>query len=63
MVADETIVGENCFLENGTVIGHKVIIGNNSTIHSGVKVWPEVKIGKNSSIKDTLINSDYDITK
>lgn len=62
VVADETIVGEHCFLENGTVIGHKVIIGNNSTIHSGVKVWPEVKIDNNSSIKDTLINSDYDIT-
>ena len=62
VVADETIVGENCFLENGTVIGHKVIIGNNSTIHSGVKVWPEVTIDKDSSIKDTVINSDYDIT-
>ncbi len=62
VVADETIVGEHCFLENGTVIGHKVIIGNNSTIHSGVKVWPEVTIDKDSSIKDTVINSDYDIT-
>ena len=62
MVADETIVGEHCYLENGTVIGHKVVIGNYSTIHSGVKVWPEIKIDKNSSIKDTLVNSDYDTT-
>jgi mannose-1-phosphate guanylyltransferase len=62
VVADETIVGDNCYLENGTVIGHKVVIGNYSTIHSGVKVWPQVTINQNSSIKDTLVNSDYDTT-
>ncbi len=60
VVADETIIGENCSLENGTVIGHKVVIGDNSTIHSGVKVWPDVNIDKDSSIKDTFINSGYD---
>ena len=62
VVANETIVGDNCYLENGTVIGHKVVIGNYSTIHSGVKVWPQVTINPNSSIKDTLVNSDYDTT-
>ena len=61
VVADETIVGDNCYLENGTLIGHNVVVGNNSIIHSGVKVWPEIKIDQNSSIKETLINSDYDI--
>jgi mannose-1-phosphate guanylyltransferase len=60
VVADETIIGENCSLENGTVIGHKVVIGDNSTIHSGVKVWPDVNIDKDSSIKDTFTNSGYD---
>jgi len=60
VVADETIIGEHCFLENGTVIGHKVLIGNNSTIHSGVKIWPEVVIDKGSSIQETVINSGYD---
>jgi len=62
VVADETIIGDNCYLENGTVIGHKVVIGNYSTIHSGVKVWPQITINQNSSIKDTLVNSDYDAT-
>jgi mannose-1-phosphate guanylyltransferase len=60
VVADETVIGEHCFLENGTVIGHKVTVGSNSTIHSGVKIWPEVVIENNSSIQDTIINSDYD---
>lgn len=60
VVADDTTIGEHCFLENGTVIGHKVLIGSNSTIHSGVKIWPEVVIDKDSSIKETVINSDYD---
>lgn len=60
VVADETVIGEHCFLENGTVIGHKVLIGSNSTIHSGVKIWPEVVIDKNSSIQETVINYGYD---
>jgi len=60
IVADDTIVGENCSLENGTVIGHKVIIGNNSTVHSGVKIWPEVMVNKNSNIKEITLNPDYD---
>lgn len=62
VVADETVIGDHCFLENGTVIGHKVTIGSDSTIHSGVKIWPEVVIDKNSSIKDSIMNSDYDTT-
>jgi mannose-1-phosphate guanylyltransferase len=62
VVADETIVGENCYLENGTVIGHKVVIGDSSTIHSGVKIWPELNIDKGSNIKDTLVNSEYETT-
>ncbi|MGB9938707.1 sugar phosphate nucleotidyltransferase [Methanosarcina sp.] len=60
VVSDETIIGEHCSLENGTVIGHRVTIGNNSTIHSGVKIWPEVVIKENSSIGETVVNSDYD---
>jgi mannose-1-phosphate guanylyltransferase len=62
VVSDETIVGDNCSLENGTVIGHKVVIGDSSTIHSGVKIWPELTIFQNSGIKDTLVNDDYDTT-
>lgn len=62
VVADETVVGENCCLENGTVIGHKVVIGDSSTIHSGVKIWPELSIDKNSNIKEILVNSNYDTT-
>jgi mannose-1-phosphate guanylyltransferase len=60
VVSDETVIGAHCFLENGTVIGHRVTIGSNSTIHSGVKVWPEVVVEKNSSIMETVINSEYD---
>jgi mannose-1-phosphate guanylyltransferase len=62
VVSDETIVGAHCSIENGTVIGHKVDIGKNTTIHSGVKIWPEVVINDHSSIKDTVVNSNYDIT-
>ena len=34
VVADETIVGDNCYLENGTLIGHKVVVG---TIPSSIR--------------------------
>ena len=62
VIADNTTVGENCYLENGTVIGHKVVIGDSSTIHSGVKIWPEMNIDRNSNIKDTLVNYAYETT-
>lgn len=60
VVADGTIVGDGCSLENGTVIGHQVNIGGNSIIHSGVKVWPEVVISKGTGVKENLINPKYD---
>lgn len=60
VVGDETIIGQNCSLENETVIGHKVIIGNGSTVHSGVKIWPEVMVNKNSSVKELTTNPDYE---
>ena len=56
---NNTVVGQNCSLENGTVIGPRVHIGNNSTIHSNVKIWPDLTIKSGSIIKENLLNPDY----
>jgi len=53
------VVGQNCSLENGTVIGPRVHIGNNSTIHSNVKIWPDLTIKSASIIQENILNPDY----
>ncbi len=60
IIDNNTIVGQNCNLENGTVIGPRVIIRDDATIHSDVKIWPEVTIKAGSRIKETIINPEFD---
>ncbi|NPE29131.1 NDP-sugar synthase [Methanococcoides sp. SA1] len=60
IIDNNTIVGQNCNLENGTVIGPRVIIRDDATIHSDVKIWPEVNIKAGSRIKETMINPEFD---
>ena len=54
-----TVVGQNCSLENGTVIGPKVVIGDNATIHSDVKIWPETVIKTGLKVKADIIDPEY----
>lgn len=54
-----TVVGQNCSLENGTVIGPKVVIGDNATIHSDVKIWPETVIKAGLKVKADIIDPEY----
>ncbi|KGK99325.1 mannose-1-phosphate guanyltransferase [Methanococcoides methylutens] len=60
IIDNNTVIGENCSMENGTVIGPRVIINDDSTIHSDVKIWPEINIKSGSRIKETIINPDLD---
>ncbi|WP_135610969.1 NDP-sugar synthase [Methanococcoides sp. AM1] len=60
IIDNNTVIGENCSMENGTVIGPRVIINDDSTIHSDVKIWPEINIKPGSRIKETIINPDLD---
>lgn len=62
IIDNNTIVGQDCSLENGTVIGPNVIIGNKATVHSDVRVWPEVSIKAAERVKGDLMNPDYDLT-
>lgn len=52
-------VGDNCYLENGTVIGPDAVMGKNVTVHSNTRIWPEIAIEDGTSVKDDIINGSY----
>ncbi|TGC07871.1 nucleotidyltransferase family protein [Methanolobus halotolerans] len=52
-------VGDNCCLENGTVIGPDAVIGKSTTVHSNIRIWPEIVVRENKSIKEDIINESY----
>jgi mannose-1-phosphate guanylyltransferase len=48
-------VGDNCSLENGTVIGPDVKIENDVTVHSNVRIWPKISISAGSKVKEDML--------
>jgi len=59
IIDNNTIIGKNCSMENGTVIGPRVNINDDATIHSYVKIWPEINIKSGSNIKETITNPKF----
>ncbi|NPE30881.1 NDP-sugar synthase [Methanococcoides sp. SA1] len=59
IIDNNTVIGRNCSMENGTVIGPRVNINDDATIHSDVKIWPEINIKPGSRIKNTIINPKF----
>ncbi|MGM0770749.1 MAG: sugar phosphate nucleotidyltransferase [Halobacteriota archaeon] len=60
IIDNNTEIGQNCSIENGTVIGPRVNINDDSTIHSDVKIWPEINIKPGSRIKETIIDPEFE---
>jgi len=62
VVDNGTRIGDNCVLENNTVIGPRVAVNDFVTVHSGVSIWPDVVIDGGDVYKDVL-NPAYDTHK
>jgi len=59
IIDNDTIIGTECNLENGTVIGARTSIGDRVTVHSDVRIWPDLIIGDGKKVKTDLINDAY----
>lgn len=57
IIDNRTTVGNNCSLENGTVIGPDVIIGSGATVHSNVRIWPKQEIKEGLNVKEDIVSS------
>ncbi len=60
VIDNDTVIGKNCSMENGTVIGPRVIIADDATVHSDVKIWPKINIRAGTKIKKNILNPAYE---
>ncbi|MBO4302217.1 NDP-sugar synthase [Methanosarcinaceae archaeon] len=57
IVDSDSVIGKNCSLENGTIIGPGSILKDHITIHSGVRLWPEIVVTED--VKEDIFNENY----
>jgi mannose-1-phosphate guanylyltransferase len=63
IVDNDTRTGEECSIENDTVLGPRITLGDRVVIHSGTRIWPEVEIASNAVVKEHLLNPNYDLRR
>ena len=57
----DTGVGDDCSLENDTVIGPRVILKKGVVVHSRTRIWPDVVVPEGTIVKEHILNERYDI--
>jgi len=60
IIDNDAIIGDNCVLENGTVIGPRVKVQDKVTIHSDVLIWPEVLIESGKEVRKDVLNKAFE---
>jgi mannose-1-phosphate guanylyltransferase/phosphomannomutase len=61
----EVVIGKNCVIEKGAVIGHSVL-GDNVKIRAGANIygsviWDNVQIGRDARLKESVIGTNTQI--
>lgn len=60
IIDNDTVIGNKCTLENGTVIGPRAKVQDKVTIHSDVLLWPEVVIESGAEILKDVLNKAFE---
>ena len=60
IIDNDTLIGENCSVENGTVIGPRVVLRDRVVVHSKTRLWPEVIVPEGSVVKEHVLNEKFD---
>jgi acetyltransferase-like isoleucine patch superfamily enzyme len=55
VIDNDTVMGEECSVENDTIIGPRVVIRDGVVVHSGTRIWPEVTIGEKTIVREHLL--------
>ncbi|MCK9579688.1 MAG: NDP-sugar synthase [Methanoregula sp.] len=58
---NDTHIGENCSIENDTVIGPRVVLRDRVVVHSKTRLWPEVVVTDDTVVKEHVLNEKYDL--
>jgi mannose-1-phosphate guanylyltransferase len=60
IVDNDTMIGDGCSIEHGSVIGPRCVIRNRVTIHSNTRLWPDVVIADGTVVAEHVLNDAYD---
>jgi len=60
IIDNSVVIGDDCSIENDTVIGPRAVIGKGVVIHSRTRLWPEVTIQPGTVVKEYVLNDAYD---
>ena len=58
---NDTHIGEQCSIENDTVIGPRVVLRDHAVAHSNIRLWPEVVITDGTIVKEYVPNEKFDL--
>jgi mannose-1-phosphate guanylyltransferase len=60
IIDNDTMIGDGCSVEHGSVVGPRCVIRSRVTIHSKTRIWPDVVIGDGTMVTEHVLNDDYD---
>jgi len=58
---NDTHIGEDCSIENDTVIGPRVVLRDRVVVHSKTRLWPEVMVKDDTIVKEHVLNDKFDL--
>jgi mannose-1-phosphate guanylyltransferase len=61
IIDNDTLIGDECSVENDTVIGPRAVLRDRVIIHSKTRLWPEVVIQDRTVVKEHVLNPNFDM--
>jgi mannose-1-phosphate guanylyltransferase len=60
VIDNDTVMGEQCSIENDTIIGPRVVLRDGVVVHSGTRIWPEVTVEEKTVVREHVLNPKFD---
>src|SRR5512136_2711655 len=60
VVDTDSVLGEECSVENDTIIGPRVVLRDGVVVHSGTRIWPEVTVEEKTVVREHILNPRFD---
>lgn len=60
IIDNDTMIGDSCSIEHGSVIGPRSILRNRVTVHSNTRLWPDIVVQDGTIVTEHMLNESYD---
>ena len=61
IIDNDTLIGDECSIENDTVLGPRVVLRDRVIVHSRTRLWPEVVVRDDTIVKEHVLNDKFDV--